>query len=281
MNCVILQQKDVSMKKNLLFFIMPLLLTLSLNAKKDKVFAAIRKGDVKEFRHAVRRIKDLKEKDIAELIAYTEDFITYHREKRSILKSGRDFVRVASGAGICLAGLYCSWFVFPNRFRHLHGSSAKIANAILTGSICGASGIWAYRGLACPYAQSMVVKGQEILKYLQNLRDSDKPAAGVELDASDVQGVNEFETSAEGTEQETTDMQSFRSQMPVINAELERVAAQDFKESDSVGAVEPETTDPENFRSHMPVVGTELENFNAYELFGGDADQTDAKPEEN
>ena len=127
----------------------------------------------------------------------------------------------------------------------------------------------------------MVVKGQEILKYLQNLRDSDKPAAGVELDASDVQGVNEFETSAEGTEQETTDMQSFRSQMPVINAELERVAAQDFKESDSVGAVEPETTDPENFRSHMPVVGTELENFNAYELFGGDADQTDAKPEEN
>ena len=43
----------------------------------------------------------------------------------------------------------------------------------------------------------MVVKGQEILKYLQNLRDSDKPAAGVELDAFDVQGVNEFETSAE------------------------------------------------------------------------------------
>ena len=77
-------------------------------------------------------------------------------------------------------------------------------------------------------------------------------------------------------------MQSFRSQMPVINAELEMTAAQDFKESDFVAAVEAtETTDTENFRSHMPVVGTELENFNAYELFGGDADQTDAKPEEN
>ena len=273
------------MKMNILFLIMPLLLTLSLDAKKDKVFAAIRKGNVKEFRHAVRRIKDLKEKDIAELIAYTEDFITYYREKRSILKSGRDFVRTLAGACICVGGLICSRTVFAKKFAtsRLNPFKKRLANGLLTAGICGASAYWAYRGLACPYAQSMAAKGQEILKYLQNFHDSDKPAAGTELETTEAQTINESE------ELDSTDAQSFRSQMPVENAELAVTAAQSFNESDIfVGAPELETIDTQNFRSQMPVVDaelepTELQNFNASGVSLRDAEfeTTDAKLEEN
>ena len=90
------------MNKIVLCIILPLAFTLQ--AKKDSVFDALERRDLKAVRHALWRIK-VTEEDLVEFRAYAEDLKKQYETQNSVFKSLPDLTRTIIGAALCLGRL--------------------------------------------------------------------------------------------------------------------------------------------------------------------------------
>ena len=136
---------------------------------------AIETSDLAAVRHLIR-VSDFDEGHREFYGNFAEEIARDYREgASSIFKSKRDLLRTAAGSILSInffgAAIACGNVLLNNPTE----GDALIALVLLPGSLVLSIGAlyWAKRGLACPHAQSKLLKAQRVLDYIKNCGKSE------------------------------------------------------------------------------------------------------------
>ena len=164
------------MKKTMMLLLMLVPFTNTLQAKKDPILDAIADSNLPELRHLLR-VSDFDEGHREFYGNFAKEIVKDCKESMSsIFKSRRDLFRTAVGSILSVVGFgvvaLCGYELFTENQSDGDIVIAGLLSAVGTGVGIGAR-YWAKRGLACPHAQSKLLKAQRILDHIKNFDKSE------------------------------------------------------------------------------------------------------------